>query len=273
MYTLSETFADRVEFSEAAHWSSLVSGLAALPGNPYGAAVQRFGRIVALACPGMRERSFVNRILCAGSDDHPLDDAIAWLRSKGVPVRIDVTPAHFHELELRRLARLGFRHLGFQTALYGETGQLEYLSIAAPVAVAPAETEAEFAFAAQALPTAFGASEPQWVAWLTDSMWVSFRQPNWRTYVAVVDGQLAGFGQMYMDGSVACLALAGTLPEFRGRGVQTALIRRRIQDAIEAGCDLVTAQTGFGTVSQQNMERAGLHVAYTKAEYYDKLPG
>jgi hypothetical protein len=42
-------------------------------------------------------------------------------------------------------------------------------------------------------------------------------------------------------------------------------------DAADAGCDLIAAQTGNGTASQRNMERLGMRVAYTKAEFYRRL--
>jgi hypothetical protein len=35
--------------------------------------------------------------------------------------------------------------------------------------------------------------------------------------------------------------------------------------AVEEGCDLATASTLPGSVSQRNYERNGFHVAYTKA--------
>jgi hypothetical protein len=51
----------------------------------------------------------------------------------------------------------------------------------------------------------------------------------------------------------------------RARGIHLALTNRRIADAAKAGCDLVISYTGgFGTTSQNNMERAGLRIAHTR---------
>jgi hypothetical protein len=66
-------------------------------------------------------------------------------------------------------------------------------------------------------------------------------------------------------GGVGLLANSATVPAFRQRGCQTALIRRRLADAAEQGCELVAAQCAFGGASQRNLERAGLRIAYTKA--------
>lgn len=262
----SESLARRLEESEAAHWASLMEGLAALPGNPYQPQVRRFGRLVALACPGMAKRYFVNRIFGAGDgDEESLQEAVAWMRSLGVPVRIDICPVLPHEMLVRQLAREGFGALGFQMALYGPP------VVQVPpsgVALRRAETPADFAFVEKAMPIAFEETDPTWLRWLTDSTRVTLTRPDWRTYIGYVDGEPAGFGQLHMANGVGSLALAGTLREFRGRGVQTALILQRIADAAAAGCDLIAAQTGNGTASQRNMERLGLRVAYTKAEFY-----
>jgi GNAT superfamily N-acetyltransferase len=58
---------------------------------------------------------------------------------------------------------------------------------------------------------------------------------------------------------------ASTLPEFRNRGLQSALLQARLNLACEAGCDLAVIVTRPGSVSQRNAERAGFRLAYTKA--------
>lgn len=263
--------AERLEQSEAAHWGSLLEGLAALPGNPYAPQVRRFGRLTALACPGMAKRSFVNRIFGVGDgESEALTEALAWMHSLGVRPRIDLCPLLPHEMTLRWLAREGFVCYGFQMALYrnAASGFPPEETFPTGVEVRPAETAAELAFVRAAMPEAFAETDPTWLRWLTDSMDASFGRPDWRTYVARVDGEMAGFGQLHLADGVGSLALAGTLDRFRGRGAQTALIRRRIADAAAAGCDLIATQTGNGTASQRNMERLGLRLAYTKAEFF-----
>nr|MDQ3823466.1 GNAT family N-acetyltransferase [Actinomycetota bacterium] len=85
-----------------------------------------------------------------------------------------------------------------------------------------------------------------------------------RTYVAEVDGRAVGAGILTMSAGVGYLALAATLPAFRGRGCQSALIAARIAAAAAEGCELVVATAEFASISQRNLERAGLRVAYTK---------
>jgi GNAT superfamily N-acetyltransferase len=57
---------------------------------------------------------------------------------------------------------------------------------------------------------------------------------------------------------------AGTLEGFRGRGLQTALLRARMVAAAEAGCEYAVVVTRGGTTSQRNCERLGFRVAYSK---------
>jgi GNAT superfamily N-acetyltransferase len=94
--------------------------------------------------------------------------------------------------------------------------------------------------------------------------------PNFYTshatcFFAWIDGQPAGGGGMYVHEGVAEFGGASTRPEFRRRGVQTALLRARLAAAWERGCDLAMAMTSPGSASQRNIERVGFRLAYTKA--------
>jgi GNAT superfamily N-acetyltransferase len=57
---------------------------------------------------------------------------------------------------------------------------------------------------------------------------------------------------------------AGTLADYRGRGLQAALLRARMAAAVEAGCEYAVVVTQGGTTSQRNAERLGFRVAYSK---------
>lgn len=260
--------AQRVEEAEANDWAAFVEALAAMPGNPYGAEDRRFGAVVALAVPGMNLRRLPNRILLAGpGDEEHLDEAIAFLRGKGVaPIRIDVSPFAQNAAFLQRLAERRFRHTGFQVALCGAPDQIRSAQPAA-VEIRIAETEEDIEWLAWLNPRVFELSGPTWERWMGDETRTTAHHPQWRSYIAYIDGERAAGAQLRIDGGVGSLWNAGTLPQFRGRGAQSALIARRAADALAAGCDLLVTQTEVGTVSQCNMERAGLRIAYTKAIY------
>lgn len=86
-----------------------------------------------------------------------------------------------------------------------------------------------------------------------------------RTYLALRDGVVAGGGGLRMTDGVAQLVGAATAPEHRRRGVQTALLSTRLADAATAGCDIAVVTTAPGSKSQQNVQRQGFHLLYTRA--------
>jgi GNAT superfamily N-acetyltransferase len=85
-------------------------------------------------------------------------------------------------------------------------------------------------------------------------------------FVASVEGRLVacGTGLVIPEHGVFALCGAGTLAEFRGRGLQTALLRVRIAAAVGAGCEYAVVVTQGGTTSQRNAERMGFRLAYSK---------
>ena len=85
-------------------------------------------------------------------------------------------------------------------------------------------------------------------------------------FVATVEGKLVacGTGLVIPEHRVFALCGAGTLAEFRGRGLQTALLRARMAAAVGAGCEYAVVVTQGGTTSQRNAERLGFRVAYSK---------
>lgn len=87
------------------------------------------------------------------------------------------------------------------------------------------------------------------------------------SFVAEVEGKAVacGAGLMIAEHRIVALFGAGTLSEFRRRGLQTALLRARMAAAAEADCEYAVIVTQGGTTSQRNAERLGFRVAYSKA--------
>src|SRR5438270_443592 len=78
-------------------------------------------------------------------------------------------------------------------------------------------------------------------------------------FVASVEGKLVscGTGLVIPEHRVFALCGAGTLTEYRGRGLQTALLRARVAAALDAGCEYAVVVTQGGSASQRNVERLG----------------
>lgn len=95
---------------------------------------------------------------------------------------------------------------------------------------------------------------------------IATRRADTQLFVALVDGEIAGSAALASietsNGGVAHLYLDSTLPDYRGRGVQQALIQARLHEARRRGLSLATAITRVGDGSARNAERAGLRNAY-----------
>jgi len=91
-----------------------------------------------------------------------------------------------------------------------------------------------------------------------------FVHPEIVRYLVELDGELAGAGAGYVHAGVLAIVGTATLPEFRRRGVQHALVGQALRDA-GARADLATATVEPGSTSQRTFERLGFHVLYTRA--------
>jgi len=100
---------------------------------------------------------------------------------------------------------------------------------------------------------------------LIDVFASSSAAPNMPLYLARRGGDVAGGGAARISDGVAQLAGASTLPAHRRRGVQTALLRSRLLDAAQCGCDLAVVTTEPASKSQQNVQRAGFSLLYSRA--------
>ena len=86
-------------------------------------------------------------------------------------------------------------------------------------------------------------------------------------FVAELDGAIIGTASLIVHDGVALLAGASTLPEFRGRGAQSVLLRARLSHAHAAGCDVAMMAALPGSTSQTNAERQGFRIAYTRTKW------
>jgi ribosomal protein S18 acetylase RimI-like enzyme len=90
-------------------------------------------------------------------------------------------------------------------------------------------------------------------------------EPDWSLYLARVAGQPAAAAVLYIHDGVGYFADGTTDPEFRGRGLHAALLRRRVLDASAAGVDFVCSGADFLSTSHRNMERAGMRLLFLRS--------
>jgi GNAT superfamily N-acetyltransferase len=86
-------------------------------------------------------------------------------------------------------------------------------------------------------------------------------------YLAMIGDKVAGGGTLAVRGRIAGLFGASTLPEFRKRGVQSALLARRMERAAQVGCELAMSLAQPGSVSARNIGRCGFEALYTRVKF------
>ena len=89
--------------------------------------------------------------------------------------------------------------------------------------------------------------------------------PDFTRYLARVAGTLAGAAGLRTFDRIAQLCGSATLLPYRRRGVQTALLAHRLLDARDRGCDVAVITTQPGSKSQENAQRSGFALLYSRA--------
>jgi ribosomal protein S18 acetylase RimI-like enzyme len=223
-----------------------------------GTLLERFGDVVAAATPSRPDLDFMNRIHgLAFADPAVLVEVLSFYGSLGLRPWVELPPGA--EEVAARLAEAGTRPVGSLTVLFGTAD-------ARPsppnvgirrVGGADARRFADLLLAGHGVSSAARVVDAPGIAAAGSRNDIAF-------YIAAIDGQEAGAGVLALHDGVGYLANASTLPAFRRRGCQTALVARRIADSVGLGCDLVASLTSFGSASQRTLERAGLRIAYTR---------
>jgi GNAT superfamily N-acetyltransferase len=199
----------------------------------------------------------------------------------GVALGVPITPADFHRLESLFLDRgadamiqvspwtdasLITQLSGYEIAEFENVFVRELRNENASTAIAIVEIgEEDVALWARIGAEAFATAEMS-AEVLVEVMTPFAYAPNARCYVATVDGEPAGAAAAVVsrDARIVGLFGASTLPPFRRRGIQTALLQRRLSDAATSGCDLALVTTLPGSASHRNVVRRGFDLAYTK---------
>lgn len=75
---------------------------------------------------------------------------------------------------------------------------------------------------------------------------------GWHWYLASENGEPAACGVSFQMGEDAYLAGGVTLPRFRRRHAQGALMQRRIEDALARGAKRIASETGFPFPDEEN---------------------
>jgi len=258
-----------IETIEAAAWLDSFEALAAETRGALGVAVERrggvtFARIAALEAPSFNRAMGIG--VFAPADDAVIEGALRFFRGAGVEHFWLQVPPFAEPPSLP--AMLAHRGLAPAERSWGK-----FVRGVAPAPVVSTDLRIEEVgperaddFASAALAGfALPATLAQWVRALPG-------RPRWRTYVAYDGATPLATGAAYLDRGLAWLGFGATRPEARRRGAQSALLARRIADALAAGCHTLATETGTPDASGpgpswRNIERVGFELLYVRPNY------
>jgi ribosomal protein S18 acetylase RimI-like enzyme len=234
--------------------------LEGIPGNPIGIAYRWFdeGAVALMA----RLPPFCRVVGLRSGHEHHIEPLARWYAEHDINPTFELVPGQYDKNLGRELARVGFYQSSFHASLIGEPSAIGYAGDGGaiePVATAEAlEDYLDAYVAGWGIPeqhhTQFKSNVRPWL-----------EQPGWSLYLARVNGRPAAAATLYVHDGVGYLADSATDPSFRRRGLQVALLRRRIHDAGLAGADLVFSGAEPLSSSHRNMERVGLRLLCSRA--------
>lgn len=187
---------------------------------------------------------------------------IAFFAERGAPAKVDVCP-HADASLLRWLAEAGFVVTDFETVLYQPLPLPGMPAAAAGVEVRTAISAAERALWGELEARGFTEDRPTPAD--RELAGAISRRTSAVPFLGYLDGEPSGTGMLNLLDGVAMFNGDSTLPQARGRGIQTAILAERLRYAAAEGCDLAVIEAAAGGTSQRNQLRAGFRIAYTRA--------
>lgn len=230
--------------------------------------------ILAPCHPARPDLDFQNRVNGLTPDDAPLVPSIVrWYAERGVRPWFEVVPSDRADDLLEALAAAGAVPIGFHAMVAGALRSPPISPPTSPTAGHDDDVDVVVVDTADAdMFTTFrrvrlrGHDLPPEVVEEAEADLAGWADATGaRFYLASVAGEPAATAALTTDdGGVGYLADAATLPAFRGRGLQSLLIGRRLADAAAVGCTIACSQASFSSPSHRNLQRAGLAAGFTK---------
>jgi GNAT superfamily N-acetyltransferase len=266
---LDLALARRIELAEAHAAVNCASAVDVLPSGT-AAAVERVAGGFAIYCgAGCPVTQAVGLGLDGAVSEGEFDRLEEFYRSRNEAVRVETCPLADASL-IRHFGEHGYRVTEFSNVM---ALPLDGVSLSAVAAATPPDgvtierigkeqTDLWTLTVSQGFSENFPVTQE-----VLDVMKMFAHGSNVECYLARVDGAVAGGATLALREGVAGLFGASTLPAFRNRGVQTALLKERLARAAGENCDLAVCIAAPGSASQRNVVRLGFSVLYTRVKF------
>jgi GNAT superfamily N-acetyltransferase len=260
--TLPLELVGRFEQHLAEAVESLLTHSLRVPGNPEGYALFREGSILATLSTNPRAGWATQTYGIGGQPADAVRRVVEFFNLRGVPARMRIVPGAFTSELADTLSGLGLRHVGFHTILW--TPLPRAVEPPPPIDIREVSTQEEMDSPIDIQLGSYGIP-PEVIDRLRPLRRTWLGSPGRRLYLAYVNGHPAAQAILHWREEIAYLESAGTLTAYRRRGLQRALIRRRIADATKLGCRVMIGGADFENESRTNQMACGLTVAYLAA--------
>lgn len=193
-----------------------------------------------------------------------LDKIERFFQDRGAPVFHEVSPyAGVAALDL--LCARGYKPIELSNVLYQPVAEpAPFASNSVTVRVAgPREAKLWGEISARG----WSHDHPEFADVLLELGAVTTAREQTVCFLAEVDGTPGAAGVLCLYEGVALFGGSATVPELRRRGLQSALLRKRMRYGFEHHYELAMMAAQPGSNSQRNAERAGFHVAYTRTKW------
>jgi len=257
-----------VEFVEACAWEDHYLAAPDYISWEQGLHIDRLGSAVVLSLT-RSDDPFYNRVLGLGlnepANEEMLDELMAYIFGSGTSCfLVHVSPAAEPQELQDWLRWRGFCEQGQHAKLVRSAQQSSENLTDLRIDLTGPDYADAFAFVTT---QSFGLSD-----YLFPWMKACVGRQNWYHYVAWDGEHPAAAGALYKCGEVGWLGHGSTLPGFRRRGAQAAILSRRIRDGIELGCRWFVTDTEFDTFEQptssfRNLLRSGFELVYIRKNY------
>lgn len=237
---------------------------------PGAAVIEVGGGVAVFAGPGAPANKMVGVGFGRVPPDAELDAVEALFTERGAPLQAEISTLADPEMHAT-LARRGYQLRGFENVLGYGLARAVPITTGRAVEISVLEDRdrgrlVDLLVEAWRWPDVGGIGgdtippSEELRRWLSRSL----ELPGYLCIAARIDGVLVGGAAMLTDGAIAQFCGAATLPHFRRRGVQTALLRWRLAHAQMLGCALAVVTTQPASKSQENVQREGFQLLYAR---------
>ena len=262
-----------LENAESIHLQRQVETYRLLTGRHHARTIPLHGGIAAFTEPIFGRK--LNHVTGLGMGTSVSTEGVGTLErayaASGLDVEIDLCP-HADVSLLRVLADRGYTAVAFSnTYAYSLTKDGETQPLSTDFEIIDDRAEIAKIFVDNSLAGFAEQRIPRPAILLQTLAQIALARADTRLYAARLNGIIvatAGMSILETAGTpVAHLYIASTLPAYRSRGLQLALLKARLVAARQAGCILASVTARPENASARNAERAGFKLAYTKTTF------